>query len=82
MHTVCSLAGCIDRFDVFNFNPKSSTFENMFFFANPEVNDERFRDAAVADVFRIGTSEIFELLPRFRPAPGVVKSVYALVKLE
>ena len=82
MNTVRGLAGCVHCLDLFNFDPKTGTFEDVFFFAEPEVNDQGFRTAAIDNFFWIGARKVRELLSRFRPGPGVVESVNPLVELE
>lgn len=82
MHAVSSLANRVHRFDVFDFDPKSGALENMFFLADPEVNDQGFRATAIDDVSWIDAREVRDLLSRFGPGPGVVKSVNPLVELE
>lgn len=82
MHTIRGLAGCTHRFNVLHLNAKTSTLEDVFFFADPEVNDQGFGAAAIDNVFWIGAREVRDLLSRFRPGPGVVESVNPLVELE
>jgi 8-oxo-dGTP pyrophosphatase MutT (NUDIX family) len=82
MHAICGFAICVDCCNVFHFDPKTGTLKHLFFFAEPEVNNQWFGETAIPNVFRIDAQEIVDTLPRFRPCPSVVKPVNTLVKLE